>query len=145
MVNGRQKGAAFERQIAGMLHDELGIKFRRNLDQYQQKGLDDLTPDQPFPFMLELKRYKDRVEPGWWDQICSACRSGRNANDAFPALIWKLDRQPINVRIPIEALVVLGRDDAATHDPYDWRYTATLSWGDWIMVCRELLSCTKQS
>ena len=128
MVNGRQKGAAFERQIAGMLYDELGIKFRRNLDQYQQKGLDDLTPDQ-----------------GWWDQICSACRSGRNANDAFPALIWKLDRQPINVRIPIEALVVLGRDDAATHDPYDWRYTATLSWGDWIMVCRELLSCTKQS
>ena len=34
MVNGRQKGAAFERQIAGMLYDELGIKFRRNLDQY---------------------------------------------------------------------------------------------------------------
>ena len=61
------------------------------------------------------------------------------ANDAFPALLWKLDRQPINVRIPIEALVVLGRDDAATHDAYDWRYTATLTWDDWIMVCRELL------
>jgi hypothetical protein len=139
MVNGRNKGAAFERQIAGMLFDELGIRFKRNLDQYQQKGLADLTPDQPFPFELELKRYKDRVEPRWWDQIVAATPPGK-----FPALIWKLDRQPINVRIPIEALVVLGRDDAATHDAYDWRYTATLSWDDWIMVVRELL-CMKQS
>ena len=139
MVNGRNKGAAFERQIAGMLFDDLGIRFRRNLDQYQQKGLADLTPDQPFPFELELKRYKDRVEPRWWDQIVAATPAGK-----FPALIWKLDRQPINVRIPIEALVVLGRDDAAQHDPYDWGYTATLSWDDWIMVVRELL-CMKRS
>ena len=28
---GHAKGAAFERQIAGMLFDELGIKFKRNL------------------------------------------------------------------------------------------------------------------
>ena len=113
--------------------------FKRNILQYQTKGLDDLTPSEPFPFRLELKRYKNSVDPKWWDQICETCRSAHNTNDAFPALIWKLDRQPINVRIPIEALVVLGRDDAATHDAYDWRYTATLSWDDWIMVVRELL------
>ena len=141
MVNGRQKGASFERQIASMLNDEFSphITFKRNILQYQTKGLDDLTPSEPFPFRLELKRYKNSVDPKWWDQICETCRSAHNTNDAFPALIWKLDRQPINVRIPIEALVVLGRDDAATHDAYDWRYTATLSWDDWIMVCRELL------
>ena len=56
---GRAKGAAFERQIAGMLFDELGIKFKRNLEQYQMKNLADLTSsDASFPFLLELKRYK---------------------------------------------------------------------------------------
>ena len=39
MTNGRQKGAAFERKIGNMLLDELGIKFKRNLEQYRTKDL----------------------------------------------------------------------------------------------------------
>ena len=32
MVNGRNKGANFERETANALRDELGIGFKRNLD-----------------------------------------------------------------------------------------------------------------
>ncbi len=34
----RNKGAAFEREVAHMLHEHLGIDVRRNLTQYQEKG-----------------------------------------------------------------------------------------------------------
>jgi hypothetical protein len=36
MVNGRNKGAQFEREIANMLFFELGISFKRDLRQYQE-------------------------------------------------------------------------------------------------------------
>lgn len=142
MVNSRNKGATFERTIANMLNDEFspGITFKRNILQYQTEGLDDLTPSGWFPFKLELKRYKDSVSPKWWDQVCATCRSSHNDTDALPALIWKLDRQPIQCRIPIEALVQLGRPIAQDiNEAYDWRYTATLSWDDFVFVCRELI------
>ena len=141
-VNGRNKGAAFEREIAKMLHDELGIGFKRNLEQYQMKNLADLTPSDPkFPFLLELKRYKDSVSPAWWDQIVTAARCPTNTNDCMPCLIWKLDRQPINVRVPIEALVRLGRPvNLDVAEMYDWRYTTTLDWDTFMMVCRELMA-----
>lgn len=34
---GRMKGAAFEREVAALLLDELGIKFKREIEQYRQK------------------------------------------------------------------------------------------------------------
>ena len=142
-VNGRNKGAAFEREIAKMLHDDLGIGFKRNLEQYQMKNLADLTPDDPdFPFLLELKRYKDSVSPSWWDQIVTAAKSAANTNDALPCLIYKLDRQQTQVRIPIQALVVLGNSSVAQDiaETYDWRYTATLDWETFEMVLREHLA-----
>ena len=146
MVNSRNKGASFERTVASMLNDEFspGITFKRNILQYQTVGMDDLTPSAPFPFKLELKRYKNSVSPSWWDQICATCRSSHNTNDALPALIWKLDRQPIQCRIPIEALVMLGRPLAGDKsEAYDWRYTATMSWDEFIFVCRELIGMGK--
>jgi hypothetical protein len=35
MVNGRAKGAAAEREIAKLLFDELGMTFKRDLEQYR--------------------------------------------------------------------------------------------------------------
>ena len=53
MVNGRNKGAQFERQVAKMLHDELGVSFKRDLEQYRAADHGDLIPDDPdFPFTL---------------------------------------------------------------------------------------------
>jgi hypothetical protein len=142
-VNGRQKGANFERFIAKELFLETGTIFRRNLSQYQQKGLADLTPDGTFPFLIECKRYAAGVDPKWWDQICEAARSSHNKNDALPCLIYKLDRQSIKCRIPIEAMRRLGEPAPKGYLPdaqFPWSYTATLEWPDFIYVCRELMA-----
>ena len=50
---GRHKGAAFEREVAGLLLNELGIKFKREIEQYRQSDLGDLRPvDSDFPFVI---------------------------------------------------------------------------------------------
>ena len=105
MVNGRNKGASFERQIAADLQAELGISFKRDLEQYRAGAHADLIPDDDaFPFTLELKRYKDGPVGGakdWWSQVqVAAGREGK-----IPALIYKYDRQPVRCVIPLDALV----------------------------------------
>lgn len=104
-TNGRNKGATFERDIAKMLHDELGITFKRNLDQYRESGLSDLIPSDPaFPFTLELKRFADGPIGGqksWWAQTCAAARR----EDKYPALIYRYDRQPIRCVVPMDVRI----------------------------------------
>ena len=101
MVNGRNKGASFERELAKDLHHELGISFKRDLEQYREGEHGDLIPDDPnFPFTLELKRYKDGPiggQAGWWVQTCAAAkREGK-----WPALIYKYDRKPTRCVFPL--------------------------------------------
>ena len=141
---GRAKGAAYEREICKLIELATGRKLRRRLSQYQEKNLSDLEPadNKPFPFLIECKRYASGVSPKWWDQIVTAARSAANTNDALPCLIYKLDRQQTQVRIPIEALVMLGDASVAQDvaECYDWRYTATLDWETFEMVLREHLA-----
>ena len=81
MPNSRQKGAAFEREVAKALLLELGISFKRDLRQYQTSGHADLTPTDPaFPFELELKRYASGPINGpdaWWQQVCASAARTR--------------------------------------------------------------------
>ncbi len=55
MTNGRLKGASFEREVAKLIDEHLGIKVERDLEQYRKAdrgdliGLDDWT--------IECKRY----------------------------------------------------------------------------------------
>lgn len=141
---GRAKGAAFEREVAKLIELETGRKLRRRLSQYQEKDLSDLEPadGQSFPFLIECKRYASSVSPSWWDQICTAARSAANKDDAYPCLIYKLDRMPIQVRIPVQAIVALGNvvlaEDAS--EAYDWRYTVTMDWDTFAMILREHLA-----
>ena len=104
MANSRQKGAAFEREVAKLLLLELGISFKRDLRQYQTSGHADLTPDDPaFPFELELKRYASGPINGpdaWWQQVTTAAARTRKR----PALIYKYDRQPIRVVIEMQGI-----------------------------------------
>ena len=143
---GRAKGAAFEREIAKLIEQATGRKLRRRLSQYQEKDLSDLEPadGKPFPFLIECKRYASGVSPSWWDQICVAAKSAANVDDALPCLIYKLDRQPIQVRLPIQGLVMLGAPVAGdVTGAYDWRYTTTMDWDTFEMVLREHLAVMK--
>jgi len=114
MVNGRNKGAAYERQIAQKLFLELGIHFKRDLEQYRTGGYADLIPDNSnFPFTLELKRYKDGAiggSPAWWEQVLVASkREGK-----IPCLIYKYDRKADRVVMPLSAVMAGGEGKIET-------------------------------
>ena len=114
MVNGRNKGASYEREIAKMLFDELGIGFKRDLEQYRAGAHADLIADDPdFPFTLELKRYKDGPiggSPSWWVQVeVAAKREGK-----IPCLIYKYDRKQIRCVMPLSAVMEDGEGQIET-------------------------------
>jgi len=139
MVNGRAKGASYERQVAKNLELALNIRFSRILEQTREADLGDLQPDDDdFPFLIECKRRKQghSISPDWWDQSCrAALKAGK-----LPALCWKYDRLPERWRVPIEALARLrGFVPAQNEDEYDWEHTAELSFDDFCMVVRELM------
>lgn len=95
-INSRNKGASFERSVSSMIYDELGIKTKRNLDQYQSKGNYDLVGLDGYA--LELKRYAkitDAMKRNFWQQAVAQAK-----NDEVPVLIYKADRQEIRVVIP---------------------------------------------
>ena len=144
---GRDKGHAFERQLANDLFAETGVKFSRILNQSREAGLADLEAvDFPnFPLIIESKRYGVGTysKPAWWDQVCVAAhKASRGNKTVYPCLIWKYDRLPIRCRIPIQAMVGLSMYTPAqdTSERYDWRYAADLDWDTFIMVLRELIA-----
>jgi len=132
---GRQKGAAFERDIARQLDAELGIAFRRDLIQYQERGRGDLVrvDGEPFPFVIECKRYaKGPIRPEWWRQACDAARPA----GAMPALVCRFDRGPVIVRIPFAAFVRMAEGSGE----YTWDHFAEVTFGAFCMVAREVLA-----
>lgn len=103
MVNGRNKGAQFERMIANELFLMTGVNFSRNLEQYRTKDLGDLIAHDPrFGFLLELKRYAAGTEckAEWKEQASRAAK----LTGQIPCVIYKFDRAPIRCAIPMSAL-----------------------------------------
>ena len=82
-INGRQKGAAAEREAAKWLQHEFKLEFvpERNIEQYRHKSGSanhmrkstghDLTGFQPFAF--EIKRCETLDLRGWWRQAVNSC------------------------------------------------------------------------
>ena len=103
MVNGRSKGSAFERQTSKLLEAELGIAFKRDLEQYRASDHGDLIADDPdFPFIIECKRYAQGTgcRPNWWAQACNAAE----AVGKLPCVIYKYDRRDIRCVINMTAI-----------------------------------------
>jgi hypothetical protein len=142
VVNGRQKGAAAEREIAKLLFDELGMTFKRDLEQYRAADHGDLICDEPFPFVIEVKRYKTGCapQPAWWDQVCAASKSA----GLLPMLVYKYNHQQWKWRMPAEAVMRAGlphgcsqmREDAEL----DWNYAVEMDTRTAMMIVRELLA-----
>ena len=124
-INSRNKGAAFERQIANALIEDLNLKnpVKRILEQTRTKELPDLKLGR---WCLECKRYGDGSEPSsdWWDQVLAATGEGE-----FPALIYKFNRRPIKVRILAGTLIPELDFSPMTID---------LMWEDFIEILRYL-------
>tara|TARA_A100001035_G_scaffold136213_1_gene107243 strand:+ start:2112 stop:2504 length:393 start_codon:yes stop_codon:yes gene_type:complete len=130
LTNSRNKGLRFELQIASLLDDELGIKLHRNLEQTRTADHGDLISSDPgWPFCIECKRYAKGYLPKdeWWEQVCTASDLVRK----IPILVYKFDRLPIRVRVPI-AFVQLEKT-------YDKRYVADLDLPTFCYLAREIL------
>ncbi len=144
MVNPRTKGSQYERDVRKRLHLELGLEFRRVLDQWAEAGLPDLTcEDDAFPFVIECKRYRQGstfASPSHWDQVCVAAEKAGK----IPALVYKFDRLPERWRVPIEALAMLATFERQPGDGYDWKYAVEMTFDDFCMVARELM-CNETS
>ena len=126
MTNGRQKGANFERELARMIYDELGIEVKRDLEQYRASDHGDLIGLDGWT--IEAKRYAKNpggnYKPEWWHQVTSAA----NADGTQPVLIYRYDRQPVKCVVRLSSI----NSDYAGKDN-----TATVSFQTWCMIVRE--------
>lgn len=103
MINSRAKGRSFELQIAKILHDELGCKFYRDLEQYRSVDRGDLiTDDLDFPFIVECKAYKsgNKCDPDWQRQASRAAI----AASKMPVVIYKFNYRDITCSVPMEVI-----------------------------------------
>ena len=124
MTNSRNKGAAFEREIANSLNEELNLTLplKRILEQTREKFLPDLILGN---WYLECKRYGQGNEPveKWWTQVLDAAN-----NKGIPALIYKFNNRPIKVRVPLRTINNnLMKDDQLTCD---------LAWKEFIFILK---------
>jgi hypothetical protein len=89
----RRKGQEGEREVCGLLTENLGEKFTRNLDQARDGG-----GDVPCGrYLIEVKRVQQASLPAWWRQaVASAKRKGK-----IPALWYRADRKPWRVVVPL--------------------------------------------
>lgn len=95
-VNGRNKGVAFERQIASEIKAATGLECKRLIEQYRKGGLSgDLEGPAVEGYAIECKRYA-RIKPALlakWRAQALAQASGPHE----PVLIYKADRQSVVV------------------------------------------------
>ena len=108
MADSRNKGASFERKICKLIKDNLNIDAKRNLDQYQSKGMADII----IPgWSIECKAYLKGTtfKRAWWEQ---AKESAASLN-LTPVLIYKYNNCPIKCVI---SLNVLSRNFNVGHD-----------------------------
>ncbi len=125
-INSRNKGAAFERQIANALIEDLNLQnpVKRILEQTRTKELPDLTLG---TWCIECKAYGAGAEPrpDWWDQVL-ASSSGQGLK---PALVYKFNNRPIKVRVLANSINKEIKNNLVTVD---------LLWPDFIQIILEL-------
>ncbi len=125
-INSRNKGAAFERQIANALIEDLNLQnpVKRILEQTRTKELPDLTLG---TWCIECKAYGAGAEPrpDWWEQVL-ASSSGQGLK---PALVYKFNNRPIKVRVLANSINKEIKNNLVTVD---------LLWPDFIQIILEL-------
>lgn len=95
-VNGRNKGVAFERQIANEIKAATGLECKRLIEQYRKGCLPgDLEGAAVDGYAIECKRYS-KVKPAMlakWRAQALAQAAGPHE----PVLIYRADRQSVVV------------------------------------------------
>jgi hypothetical protein len=105
MVNSRNKGAGFERDIINAFKEFLGVDCKRNLEQWRSGG-DDI--DLP-PYSIECKRRATIAIYDWWHQACDSAE----AKKRVPILIVKADRKKPLVVMDLREFMKLIREEVS--------------------------------
>jgi len=138
-INSRTKGAAGEREFAGLIHDQLGIKLVRNLEQTRSGGHDliihpdeqGIVVDSLNRFALEVKRYAQATPAlikSWWHQ---AREQAQQINKA-PALAYRANQREWVVMIPMHTV------NQTLPISHELEYAAAFSVVGFCLVIREL-------
>ena len=135
-INSRTKGASYERKVVGILNEfflqnNFDVTCKRNLDQYQTAGQSDIN----IPFhSVECKHYKEGnwLKPEWWRQVCDSADN----EGTIPVLIFKFNRVPTRVAIPLHAV--------NPEWDVDNQKMAITSMDDWLNVIKSNWSIYKQ-
>lgn len=97
----KKRGSEYELEVAKSLFLELGIRFKRNLEQTRtaNSGGDLLPDDTDFPFSLELKRRRDgnMIPPGAWEQ---SIQSSDVEAGIYPAVFYRYDHRDTRCVVP---------------------------------------------
>lgn len=139
MKNSRAKGANGERELAGLIQSELGVRLIRNLEQTRSGGNDLVVhPEEDSPVASQLARYGFEVKrhhtatqsqiAGWWGQTETQAAS----KGLIPLLAFRADRQ--------DWRLVVQMADIHPDFPREWRgleWTATLSVQAFAALVRE--------
>jgi Holliday junction resolvase len=88
----RRKGASAERELFGLLRDELGLIVERNLAQTRAGGADCLSID---GLAIEVKRQEKAFSEAWWRQAVE------QAGSRVPVLAYRQSRQPWRFVLPL--------------------------------------------
>lgn len=132
MVNSRDKGTRGEYAVIKLIEELLGIKLKRDTEQYRQADRGDLilAEEADWPFCVEVKSYSGLSvthRPAWWQQVEKASA----AHGLIPVLFYKFDRY--EWRVVMKANTVsfalggsLDHDDdiLLTTDTYGFAYMA---------------------
>ena len=97
----RNKGAAGERELAGILKDNLGFEVKRNLGQARD-GADDITIQK---FRIEVKRQERLQVDKWSEQVESCSKLGE-----VPILVYRRNGQPWRVCLKLDDFIPMLRD-----------------------------------
>jgi len=138
-INSRTKGANGELEFARCIHDELGIRLVRNLEQTRSGGYDLVPhPDESGPVVdvlhvlaFEVKRYRRATNgliTAWWHQTRIQAKDSRRV----PVLAYREDRGVWKVICPT---YLLNQDLQLGHG---LQWCATLSVECFCSVVREL-------
>jgi Holliday junction resolvase len=144
MANSRAKGSGGEREVAAILHDQLGLAFKRDLEQYRSADRGDLLcVDMDFPLVIEVKRYAKGGETprgAWWDQCCKAATAAHK----WPLLVWRYDRMDWRWRLPVALITRLGHPlnfrGVPDDTELDWSYAVEMDTRTAMTLIREVLA-----
>lgn len=109
----RQKGANGERELAGILSDELGFVVKRKLGQARDGGHD----IEIGRFLIEVKRQERLAIEEWCKQVEMACTTWSQINesgelrDPVPVVVFRRNGQPWRAVVPLDFLVKGIRED----------------------------------